>query len=546
MDKKTIIALILIFVVFYLSSKYFWKQPAPPQTQQSTTESVDPVKKTPKPASSETKEDTEMDLSLLGIQSGIPLNDAIILENEDIKVILTNRGGNIKQVILKNIKNETREDPVNLFIKEKGMFNTVFYTSSDTINLGNHIFNRDNSYDEFTAAFYIEKDGKRIFEKRYSLDNNHTLNVTIIANDMGFIDAYDIQLDAGIYYDQQGDKRFSTYIDVVSYVDNKIDKINLKKAVSGASQYGNITWTALKSKYFMVATIPERTVKLREIFVSADNNAIMENARVEVGRNSIDHSFQLYCGPVDYDRLRAFNIGLEDSMNFGWKLLRPISKLILKLLKFIYSLIPNYGIAIIILSVILKFVFYPLTHKSFTAAQKMQQVQPMLKEVQAKYKGNPQKLQKETMKLYKEHGVSPLGGCLPLLIQFPFLFALYPVLQSTIELRHAGFIFWLKDLSIPDPYYILPILMGITMFFQQKLMSQQPTPNMDEKQLAQLKTQKFMMYGMPVFFVFIFKSLPAGLVLYWFTYNILSVIEQLSIRKKTQTLSQEIVVDKKK
>ncbi|TSA23797.1 membrane protein insertase YidC, partial [bacterium] len=142
--------------------------------------------------------------------------------------------------------------------------------------------------------------------------------------------------------------------------------------------------------------------------------------------------------------------------------------------------------------------------------------------------------------------VSPLGGCLPLLIQFPFLFALYPVLQSTIELRHAGFIFWLKDLSIPDPYYILPILMGITMFFQQKLMSQQPTPNMDEKQLAQLKTQKFMMYGMPVFFVFIFKSLPAGLVLYWFTYNILSVIEQLSIRKKTQTLSQEIVVDKKK
>ena len=546
MDKKTIIALILIFVVFYLSSKYFWKQPAPPQTQQSTTESVDPVKKTPKPASSETKEDTEMDLSLLGIKSEVPLNDAIILENEDIKVILTNRGGNIKQVILKNIKNETREDPVNLFIKEKGMFNTVFYTSSDTINLGNHIFNHDNSYDEFTAAFYIEKDGKRIFEKRYSLDNNHTLNVTIIANDMGFIDAYDIQLDAGIYYDQQGDKRFSTYIDVVSYVDNKIDKINLKKAASGASQYGNITWTALKSKYFMVATIPERTVKLREIFVSADNNAIMENARVEVGRNSIDHSFQLYCGPVDYDRLRSFNIGLEDSMNFGWKLIRPISKLILKLLKFIYSLIPNYGIAIILLSIVIKFVFYPLTHKSFTSAQKMQRVQPHLKELQAKYKGNPQKLQKETMKLYKEHGVSPLGGCLPLLIQFPFLFALYPVLQSTIELRHAGFIFWLKDLSIPDPYYILPILMGITMFFQQKLMSQKQTPNMDEKQLAQLKTQKFMMYGMPIFFVFIFKSLPAGLVLYWFMYNILSVMEQLSIRKKTQARSQEIIVDKKK
>ena len=544
MDKKTIIALVLIFVVFYLSSKFMWKQPAQPQPQQSTTESSEQVVKPPKPYVSQDEEEIEVDASSLGWQSDIPLNEAIILENEDIKVILTNRGGNIKQVVLKNIKNETREDAVNLFIKEKGMFNTVFYTSSDTINFRKR--NLEYTYDDFTTTFFLKKDGKIIFKKRYSLDDNHTLNINIIAKDMGTIDAYDIQLDAGIYYDQKGDKRFNTYIDVVSFIDNKIDKINLKKAASGASQYGNITWTALKSKYFMVATIPERTVKLREIYVSADNNAIMENARIEVGRNSIDHSFQFYCGPVDYDRLHAFNIGLENAMNFGWKPLRPISKLILKLLKFIYSLIPNYGIAIILLSTIIKFVFYPLTHKSFTSAQKMQQVQPHLKELQAKYKGNPQKLQKETMKLYKEHGVSPLGGCLPLLIQFPFLFALYPVLQSTIELRHAGFIFWLKDLSIPDPYYILPILMGITMFFQQKLMSQKQTPDMDEKQLAQLKTQKLMMYGMPIFFVFIFKSLPAGLVLYWFTYNILSVMEQLSIRKKTQARSQEIIVDKKK
>jgi len=544
MDKKTILALVLIFAVFYLSSKFMWKQPAQPQLQQSTTESSEQVVKPPKPYVSQDEEEIEVDATSFGGQSDIPLNEAIILENEDIKVILTNRGGNIKQVVLKNIKNETREDAVNLFIKEKCMFNTVFYTISDTINFRKR--NLEYTYDDFTTTFFLKKDGKIIFKKRYSLDDNHTLNINIIAKDMGTIDAYDIQLDAGIYYDQKGDKRFNTYIDVVSFIDNKIDKISLKKAASGASQYGNITWTALKSKYFMVATIPERTVKLREIYVSADNNAIMENARIEVGRNSIDHSFQFYCGPVDYDRLHAFNIGLENAMNFGWKPLRPISKLILKLLKFIYSLIPNYGIAIILLSTIIKFVFYPLTHKSFTSAQKMQQVQPHLKELQAKYKGNPQKLQKETMKLYKEHGVSPLGGCLPLLIQFPFLFALYPVLQSTIELRHAGFIFWLKDLSIPDPYYILPILMGITMFFQQKLMSQKQTPDMDEKQLAQLKTQKLMMYGMPIFFVFIFKSLPAGLVLYWFTYNILSVMEQLSIRKKTQARSQEIIVDKKK
>ena len=541
MDKKTIIALILIFVVFYVSSKFLWKQPAQPQPQQSPTETTQKVEIPSKPAAPVQKDDTPA--SALDIQSDIPLNDAIVLENEKIMVILTNRGGNIKQVVLKDVNDESRENFVDLFIKEKGMFNTVFFSSGDTLNFQKQ--NLEYTYDEFTVAFFIQKDGKRIFEKHYSIEDGYTVNVTLRVEDLGYIDAYDIQLDAGIYYDQAGDKRFNTYIDVVSFIDNKLDKVSLKKAVNGAAQIGNISWTAIKSKYFMVALIPERTTKLREILVTADNNAMKADARIEVGRNSVDHSYQFYCGPVDYDQLRAFNIGLEDAMNFGWKLLRPISKLILKLLKFIYSLIPNYGIAIIILSIIIKFVFYPLTHKSFTSAQKMQRVQPLLKELQAKYKGNPQKLQKETMKLYKEHGVSPLGGCLPLLIQFPFLFALYPVLQSTIELRHAGFIFWLKDLSVPDPLYILPVLMGITMFFQQKLMSQKPSPNMDEKQLAQLKTQKFMMYGMPIFFVFIFRSLPAGLVLYWFTYNILSVIEQLSIRKKINAPSQEIVVEKK-
>ena len=543
MDKKTIVALILIFVVFYVSSKFLWKQPAQPVTQQSPIEQNSQVtQKDTKPET--TEKQLSKTTSVIDLKSDIALKDDIILENNQIKVIFTNRGGNIKQVILKSIENEAHEGPIELFVKDSGMFNTVFYTDTDTINFKKQ--NLDFTYDEFSVVFFIEKDGKRVFEKEYSIISDYTLDVKIKADDLAFIDSYDIQLNAGVYYDQQGDKRFDTYINAVAFIDNTLDKITIKKATAGISQYGNISWTVLKSKYFMVAAIPERTVKLREIFVYADNSNIMETAKVEVGRNSIDHSYQFYCGPVDYDLLRAFNIGLEDAMNFGWKLLRPISKLILKLLKFIYSLIPNYGIAIILLSVIIKFIFYPLTHKSFTSAQKMQQVQPMLKELQAKYKGNPQKLNQETMKLYKEHGVSPLGGCLPLLIQFPFLFALYPVLQSTIELRHAGFIFWLKDLSIPDPYYILPILMGITMFFQQKLMAQKPTPNMDDKQLAQAKTQKFMMYGMPIFFVFIFRSLPAGLVLYWFTYNILSVIEQLSIRKKTQALSQEIVVDKKK
>ena len=281
----------------------------------------------------------------------------------------------------------------------------------------------------------------------------------------------------------------------------------------------------------MLAAIPGRRVDLREISVSADNTSLKQIAKIEVSRVKVDDSFDFYFGPVDYDNLRTFNIGLENSMEFGWKLIRPISKLILKLLMFLYKMIPNYGIAIIIMSIMIKVVFYPLTHKGMRSTHKMQEIQPLIKEVQSKYKNNPQKAQKEVMAIYKEHGVSPLGGCLPLLLQMPVFFALYPVLQSTIALRHANFIFWIKDLAIPDPYYILPIIMGISMFLQQKLMSPKPSSNMDEKQMAQMKTQKMMMYGMPIFLVFIFKSLPAGLVLYWFSYNILSIGEQLLIKK---------------
>jgi len=190
----------LIFVVFYLSSKFFWKQPVPPQTQQYATENTQQVAKPPMiPPTQEN--DLEADVTPLDLQSDIPLNNDIVLENNDIKVVLTNRGGNIKQVVLKNIKNEAQEDAVNLFIKESGMFNIVFYTSSDTINFRKQ--NLEYTYDEFTATFFIEKDFKRIFEKHYSIDDNYTVNITIKADGLGFIDTYDIQLDAGIYYDQK-------------------------------------------------------------------------------------------------------------------------------------------------------------------------------------------------------------------------------------------------------------------------------------------------------------------------------------------------------
>lgn len=522
MDKRTILALLLIFIVFIISNKILWKKPQQEQI----------VIQQKKEVVSETITDKELEPKEPIIPLGdkedfqeIDINDNIVLENDVVKIIFTNRGGNIRQIILKNIMKDDKVTPVELLLSEKGLLNIKFITESDSFDMrkNNLAYYQSDNFVEF----YLEVEDKKIVQKSFQLHDNYQLTMNLLIEDFGLIHSYNLGMDSGVFFDQKGDKRFVSYIKAVSQIDNKISKVGLKNAIKGELLYGNVDWTVVKSKYFMLATIPDRRVKLREISIFAGNNSLKQISRVEVSRIKIDHNFNFYFGPVDYDNLKA--IGLEKSMSFG--MIPPISKLILKLLMFLYKLVPNYGFSIIILSIVLKLLFSPLTHKSTQSTQKMQHVQPLIKEIQAKYKNNPQKAQKEIMALYKEHGVSPLGGCLPLLLQMPVFFALYPVLQSTIDLRHANFILWIKDLSIPDPYYILPIIMGISMFLQQKLMSAKTLPNMDDKQKAQLQTQKIMMYGMPIFLVFIFKSLPAGLVLYWLSYNLLSIGEQILIKK---------------
>ena len=249
---------------------------------------------------------------------------------------------------------------------------------------------------------------------------------------------------------------------------------------------------------------------------------------------NLQDRFEIYLGPLDYGHLQRYGIGLEETIEMGWKFIRPLSRFFLWLLSSMNRLFGNYGVTIIFFALILKIVLYPLTHKTLTSSHKMQKVQPYMREIQRKYKSDPKQMQIELQKLYKEHGVNPLGGCFPLLLQMPIFFSLYPVLRHSIELRQASFMFWLTDLSEPDPFMILPILMGIFMFVQQKMMMPKNVnkEEMDEKQLAQMQSQKMMMYIMPVFLVFIFRSLPAGLVLYWTVFNVFSIIQQYFLLKK--------------
>lgn len=201
----------------------------------------------------------------------------------------------------------------------------------------------------------------------------------------------------------------------------------------------------------------------------------------------------------------------------------PVAKPMLFLLKLFYKFIPNYGLAIIFLSVGIKLVFWPLTHKSQKSMKGMQKLQPKIAELKEKYKNNKEELNRKTMEFYRTNKVNPLGGCLPILIQIPVFFALYRVLLNSIEIRHAPLIsFWINDLSSKDPTYISPLLMGASMFIQQKM-----TPTVGDPAQAKI------MLAMPVIFTFMFLSFPSGLVIYWLVTNVLSIAQQYYINKHT-------------
>ncbi len=238
----------------------------------------------------------------------------------------------------------------------------------------------------------------------------------------------------------------------------------------------------------------------------------------------------LYVGPKEYDRLKALGVGLEETINWGHFFYIPFLSMewvaipILWLMNFFHRYVPNYGVAIILLTILTKILFYPLTLKSLASMKAMQALQPQVNALKAKHQKDPQRAQRETMDLYKKQGVNPMGGCLPMVVQIPIFYALYLVFSLSVELQNATFLcfgrlfgleLWICDLAQQDPTYVLPILMGVSMFVQQKM-----SPTVGDPRQAQI------MLIMPVIFTFMFLNLPSGLVLYWFVSNVLQILQQ--------------------
>ncbi len=284
-------------------------------------------------------------------------------------------------------------------------------------------------------------------------------------------------------------------------------------------------WVAMVQHYFMSAWIPDPTQKNRfSIRQRSPGLYYLEytGQKVQILPQSQETiSSQFYAGPKIIKELEKISPHLDLTIDFSW--LWFISKPLFYALDFIHGIVGNWGIAIILLTCLVKLIFFYPSAMSYRSMAKMRKVMPMMTEIKERYGDDRQRQSQEMMKLYKREGVNPLGGCLPMLLQMPVFIALYWALMESVELRHSPFFFWIQDLSVKDPFFVLPLIMGATMFFQQKL---NPTP--------QDPMQAKIMQMMPIFFTLLFMMFPAGLVLYWVTNNLLSIAQQYVITKRIE------------
>lgn len=308
-----------------------------------------------------------------------------------------------------------------------------------------------------------------------------------------------------------------------SLVNDSLSEVSVDDLEDESPSYdGSVTsWTSFQTKYFMSALLLSDS-GAENVRVFRDGNLITNLASTPyitlAPGETRSFTCKSYFGPRDEGILESVGGRLSEAISFGW--FTPIAMPLLKVLNFFYSYIGNYGIAIILLTVIIKLIFWPLTHKSYASMKAMSKLQPEMTKIKERFKNDRQRQGQEMMELYKKHRVNPMGGCMPMLIQIPVFFALYRVLYQAIELRHAPFMFWITDLSAKDPYYITPVVMGATMFIQQKLTPTNTDPNMAK-----------MMLLMPIVFTFMFLNFPAGLVIYWLVNNLLTIAQQVYIHR---------------
>jgi len=565
MDKRTILAVVLSLAVLFTYQMFFAKHPVPQKATAPVQES--------KQVSSDTaaKQPAATPLTMSAPKSAVKQTIAkkeeppkdIKVETENYTAVFSTRGAALKSFQLKKYQKECTKCAGDIWPAIKnftsGAKQPVKEKSNDLIDLVAVNENMpyplaitfpesaaeiaaDSIYDADATKLNMTKDKKeqrlvfsRIFNGKIKIEKVFTFNP----------DNYSIALDVKVSnltntpLSQTPQINWYEYVDPtqpvdsyskegpVAYVANSIKRKKSSDISTETSLGPDVSWGGFERKYFMAVIIPQDP-SLTTINMSKDSGNMVsvnlkETKSIIPPGQSGSIKYNLFIGPKDYTLLKKQGISLQEAIEFDSFIpgLKWLSIGLLIFIKFLYQYISNYGVAIILLTILIKVIFWPLGTISYKSMNEMKKIQPKVTALKEKFKDDQAKLGQATMALYREHKVNPLGGCLPILIQIPVFIGLYNTLLYAIELRQSPFFWWIQDLSAKDPYYITPIVMGATQFFQQKM-----TPTVGDPMQAKI------MLMMPIVFTFIFLNFPSGLVIYWLLNNILSIGQQVYINKK--------------
>jgi YidC/Oxa1 family membrane protein insertase len=454
-----------------------------------------------------------------------PVAQTVIVETDLVRVGLDAHGGVISSWELKHHHTpHPDEKPVQL-VHQGAKFNGPLSISTAQRDaekaLGEGIYTIETDFTSLDTArpvghatlrFQDAASGLKVLKRLTFHQGSYVVDVALTVE--GLNDGYDVVLGTNFGIVEWGDG-FIGLIGSASMVDGKVEK---ETPDDHMERKGIVQWVALQDKYFLSVLMPQEA----SAALAKKEGEKLVSAGARMPSVNTTTTLQLYAGPKEYDTLRSFNVGLEETIDFGWfifgswSVVKAVAKPIFYVLRFLNEYTHNYGVTIILLTMGIKLLFVPLQYKSYKSMKQMQMIQPKVLGLQEKYKDDRDKLNKELIKLYRDHKVNPVGGCLPMVLQMPVFVALFNILYMTIDLRQAPFFGWITDLSVQDPYYVLPIIMGATMVIQQKI-----TPTTMDP------TQAKIMLVLPVFMTFLFVNFPAGLVLYWLTNNVLTIGQQV-------------------
>ena len=545
MEKRLILAIFLSFLVLFLYQLLFVKKPViPHEKEQATQAATASPTSTPQnqlpPVSSSTPPDKtkQQELSTstqLATSQLTPIaadkETEIVVDTPLYRAVWSNRGGVLKSWQLKQYKDDEGQilDLVSPQAHEIGLYpfrletgdiefdqqirEALFQPSTTSLSL------QPGETGELTFS-YVQEDGSLVTKSFAFNGDTYVIDITLQATKNNTPLNPSLIWGPSISHASpvQQKQRFGSGRGVSVLAGTKVYHQKEEKLKENEAAFNFVTWAAYEDNYFAAIFLgqPEKTSAL---------------FRKETAENTppvfflkVTNVHQSYLGPKDFQLLSQFGYQTKKIIRFGF--FGWIAEILLKAIKGIHQAFPNWGVAIIILTFIIKIIFFPLTYSSTKSMAKMQELQPKIKALRAKYKKSKsdiaqrRKMNEEMMKLYKEHGINPAGGCLPLLIQIPIFWGFFRMLAVSIEFRHSPFVFWIKDLSVKDPYYVTPILMGITQFISQKMTPTSADP-----------TQQRMMLIMPVIMTIFFMNFQSGLVLYWLTNNVLQIGQQYIMNK---------------